>query len=103
MSGISRMPRDSDPRRPLKTPDDARETTGNPPRSYGQYVDMSRQEQDDIEDFEDLTDEPVREGDDAPEGDAPSAGDRKKERQLREFEDLAGEPVVDEGEKKPDS
>ena len=77
MTGLPRMPRDNDPRRPL------------------------RREQDDIEEFEDLTDEPVREGKDEPDS-GPSPADRKKERDLREFEDLAGEPVFDD-EDKPNS
>jgi hypothetical protein len=98
MSGIPRMPRDSDPRSPRKQPDDARELSGNPPRSYGQSADVSDRKIEEMEKFEDLTDEVVREGDDEPSGgDSPSK--RKQDRKLREFEDLAGEPVMDDDDK----
>lgn len=97
MSGIPRMPRDNDPRNPRKQPDDARELSGNPPQSYGQSADVSDRNLEEMEEFEDLTDEVVREGEDEPsEGDSPSK--RKQDRKLREFEDLAGEPVFDEGD-----
>lgn len=95
MSSIPRMPRDSGPRRPRKDEDDARQPAGNPPRSYGQFAEAPKRKQEDIEDFEDLTEEPVREGDDSSaQGSGPSP--RKKDRQLREFEELAGEPVMDD-------
>lgn len=98
MSGIPRMPRDSDPRRPRKDADDTRQPSGNAPRSYGQYAEAPKRKQDEIEEFEDLTDEPIREGDDVP-TQGSKQGSRKRDRQLREFEDLAGEPVMEEDEK----
>lgn len=96
MTGIPRMPRDSDPRRPRK-PRDGEKSSGQPPRSYGQSAEPPERAHDDIDDFEDLTEEPVREGDDEPaSGSSPRS--RKQERKLREFEDLAGEPVLDDDE-----
>lgn len=95
MSSIPRMPRDGDPRRPRKDADDDRQPAGNPPRSYGQFAEAPKRKQDEIEDFEDLTEEPVREGDDSA-AQGSTGASRKKERQLREFEDLAGEPVMDD-------
>jgi hypothetical protein len=95
MSGIPRMPREGDPRRPRKQRED--EPSGLPARSYGQSAEPPKRGHDDIDEFEDLTDEPVREGDDEPStGAGPSSSKRKRE--LREFEDLAGEPVLDDEE-----
>ena len=99
MSGIPRMPRDNDPRRPHKEPDNPRQPQGNPPRSYGQSADVPKRDVEELEEFEDLTGEVAREGDDQPsEGTEPS--ERRKDRRLREFEDLAGEPVMDEEDDK---
>lgn len=61
---------------------------------------VPKREQEDIEDFEDLTDEPVREGADAP-PEGSGAARNKEKRELREFEELAGEPVLDEDKEKP--
>ena len=93
MSGIPRIPRDMDPRRPHNT--QSEESSGKPARSYGQSSEAPKQGHEDIDEFEDLTDEPVREGDDAPVNGSGAARARKK-REMREFEDLAGEPVLDE-------
>ncbi len=93
MSGIPRIPRDMDPRRPRNAQGD--ESPGTPARSYGQSTEASKREYDDIEEFEDLTDEPVREGEDTA-SDTSGAARTRKKREMREFEDLAGEPVLDE-------
>ena len=85
MSGLPRIPRDIDPRRPKK----GRENETS-----------SERKRDDIEEWEDLTEEPVREGADEPSSGSGSAANKKK-RQLREFEELAGEPVLDEEEDDP--
>lgn len=93
MSGIPRIPRDMDPRRPHSRKDE--EPSGDKARSYGQSVESPKRDHDDIDDFEDLTDEPVREGSSSP-SDGSDASRARKKRELREFEELAGEPVLDE-------
>ena len=99
MSGIPRIPRDMDPRRPRHR--QSEESSNTPARSYGQSAEPPGNVHDDIDEFEDLTDEPVREGDESTD-DRSGAARSKQKRKLREFEDLAGEPVLDEdpGEKK---
>jgi hypothetical protein len=82
-----------DPRRPHNAQNE--ESPGKPTRSYGQSAEAPKRGQDEIEDFEDLTDEPVREGDDTASDNSGAVRTRKK-REMREFEDLAGEPVLDE-------
>lgn len=94
MSGIPRIPREMDPRRP-RTRKDEEQPSGGQARSYGQSVETPKQDHDDIDDFEDLTDEPVREGGSSP-SEGSGASHARKKRELREFEDLAGEPVLDE-------
>lgn len=94
MSGIPRIPRDIDPRRP-KTERDSTPSSGKPARSYGQSAELPERDPEDIGDWEDLTEEPAREGEGKP-GDRPRPAGSKKTRELREFEDLAGEPVLDD-------
>lgn len=87
MTGMPRIPRDIDPRRSKKERD---------------ADTQAERDRDAIDEFEDLTDEPVREGDEKASDGSPPASNGKK-RQLREFEDLAGEPVSDEEDKEPGS
>ena len=99
MSGIPRIPRDIDPRRPKKEREN-QASSGKPARSYGQSAEPPEREREEIEEWEDLTEEPVREGKDEPSG-GSKAGENKKKRELREFEDLTGEPVLDEDKEEP--
>lgn len=96
MSGIPRQPRDLNPARPPERQGDGREMQGQrSPRSYGQSATPPTPEEvEAIQNIEDLTDEPVREGDE----EAGSTGTISawQKRKDREFEDLAGEPIGDD-------
>lgn len=97
MSGMPRQPRDRNPARPPKRQGEEREMQeASEPRSYGQSAPPPTPEEiEAIQNIEDLTDEPVREGDE--EAKAPSGTvSAWRKRKDREFEDLAGEPVGDD-------
>lgn len=96
-----RVPREIDPRRPPKrnaAAGEAEERRTSTARSYGQYVDLSR---DDLEDLEDVTDEVAREGSES-DGDGDSDGDARSRRRTVEdreaFEDATDEVSREDGE-----
>lgn len=96
MSGMPRQPRDRNPARPPKRDVESREIQEQrEPRSYGQSArPPTPDEKEAIQNIEDFTDEPMREGDEE-QGSAGAVSAWKK-RKDREFEDLAGEPVGDD-------
>ena len=93
MSGIPRRPRDRNPARPPKRDDERDLQEHREPRSYGQSAPPpTADELEEMQQIEDLTDEPVREGDDNADTGSGTVVAWKKCKE-REFEDLAGEPV----------
>jgi hypothetical protein len=90
---IPRVPRDSDPRRPPRRDGEAEESGQREGRSYGQSAPVPEL----LDEFEEVTGEVAREGDEPDAGDDKTgAAKRKTLRQLEEFEELTEEPVREE-------
>lgn len=92
---IPRIPPDRDPRRPPKRDDVAEESTAKKEaRSYGQFAPVP----DLLEDFEEVTGEVAREGEEPNEPSDVQAVRRERSelRQIEQFEDLTEEPVREE-------
>jgi hypothetical protein len=93
---IPRVPRDRDPRRPPQRDGEANDNTPKKAaRSYGQLAPTPEL----LDDFEEVTGEVAREGDEPAESaDAQTARRERAElRKIEEFEDLTEEPVREEG------
>lgn len=91
---IPKIPREHDPRRPPPRDGEAAEPTEQQARSYGQFAPTPEL----LEDFEEVTGEVAREGEEPDEpGDVQATRhERAQLRQIEEFEDLTEEPVREE-------
>jgi hypothetical protein len=93
-----RIPKEIDPRRPPKSRarDEGGEEPASEPRSYGQYIEISPEE---LEELERASGEVVREGS-TPPGVAPGVGgrQRKSTENREEFEDATDEVSREDSE-----